>query len=180
MFGVLLGDSVVFFIGRHGINSNNFVARHVQKVMTPKRLAWAEKHFAKHGNLTVFAGRFMPGFRAVVFAMAGASRMSYFRFIIVNGFAALVSVPLWVILGHYLASWVPKEKLESKIHEYQHIILPILGGIALVVAIWLFIRWRRSKKLKAAALAAAEGIPATPDPAADKTPAQITESSAKQ
>lgn len=63
MIGVLVGDSMVFSIGRRGVNSQGFIARHLRKVMHSKRRARVEHHFAHHGNLTVFAGRFMPGFR---------------------------------------------------------------------------------------------------------------------
>ena len=93
MVGVLLGDSIVFSIGRRGIESNNFVARHLRKVMHSKRREKVEKHFARHGNLTVFAGRFAPGFRSIVFAFAGLSKMSYARFLLIDGIAAGISVP---------------------------------------------------------------------------------------
>lgn len=65
MVGVLAGDSIVFTIGRRGVHGNNFVARHLRKVLHSKRREKVERHFAKHGNLTVFAGRFMPGFRSI-------------------------------------------------------------------------------------------------------------------
>ena len=42
-----------------------------------------------HGNLTVFVGRFMPGARSIVFGMAGMSKMSYFRFLLIDGMAAV-------------------------------------------------------------------------------------------
>src|ERR1700690_2016034 len=37
LLGVLIGDTMVFNIGRHGIEANNIVARHLRKVMHTKR-----------------------------------------------------------------------------------------------------------------------------------------------
>jgi membrane protein DedA with SNARE-associated domain len=136
MVGVLAGDSIVFSIGRRGIDADNFVARHLRKVMHSKRRERVERHFAKHGNLTVFVGRFMPGARSIVFAFAGISRMSYLRFLLIDGMAALMSVPLFVFIGYYFA-----DKLNlvfAKIEQIKHILLPILivlaiGGIALYI-----------------------------------------------
>src|SRR5205814_5420902 len=96
---VLIGDSIVFSIGRHGIEGPGAVAKHIRKIMHSKRREKVERHFAKHGNLTVFAGRFMPGFRSIVFAFAGLSKMSYPRFLLIDGLAASVSVPVFIYLG---------------------------------------------------------------------------------
>ncbi|MCL2640614.1 MAG: DedA family protein [Phycisphaerales bacterium] len=105
MIGVLMGDSIVFYIGRRGVHGNNFVAKHIRKVlMNSKRREKVEHHFSKHGNLTVFCGRFMPGFRSLVFAFAGMSKMSYTRFLVIDGFAAAISVPVFVWLGYHFAS----------------------------------------------------------------------------
>src|SRR5271169_308637 len=44
MIGVLLGDSIIFSIGRRGLDSNNFVARHLRRVLHSKRREKVEKH----------------------------------------------------------------------------------------------------------------------------------------
>jgi membrane protein DedA with SNARE-associated domain len=141
MFGVLIGDSIVFSIGRRGIDGNNFVARHIRKVMNSKRREKVESHFARHGNLTVFCGRFMPGFRSLVFAFAGMSKMSYPRFLLIDGFAAAISVPLFVFIGYKFAPHI--KEVWIWLERIKHIALPV--GIALVVGLILiyFVRRRR-------------------------------------
>jgi membrane protein DedA with SNARE-associated domain len=143
LLGVLLGDSVVFNIGRHGIESNNLVARHLRKVMHSKRREKVERHFARHGNLTVLVGRFMPGFRSIVFAFAGLSKMSYFRFLLIDGLAAAVSVPAFILLGWHFADKI--YWLLAKIDQIKHWLLPpLLLGIAIALTVYLLRRRRQS------------------------------------
>ena len=136
MIGVLLGDSVVFSLGRRGLDADNIVARHLRKVMHSKRREQVAKHFVTHGNLTVFAGRFLPGFRGIIFAFAGMSRMSYARFLALDGLAAAISVPVFILLGHHFADRI--NDILHFIDHVKHIVLPmiavlIVGGIVLVM-----------------------------------------------
>jgi membrane protein DedA with SNARE-associated domain len=141
LLGVLLGDSIVFTIGRHGIDSNNIIARHLRKVMHSKRREKVERHFAKHGNLTVLVGRFMPGFRSIIFAFAGLSKMSYSRFLLIDGLAAAVSVPAFILLGWHFADEI--DWLISKIDQIKHWLLPlVLLGLAVFLTVY-FLRRRR-------------------------------------
>jgi membrane protein DedA with SNARE-associated domain len=149
MIGVLLGDSIVFSIGRRGIESNNFVARHLRKHLHSKRRERVERHFARHGNLTVFVGRFAPGFRSIVFAFAGMSKMSYARFLMIDGIAALISVPTFIWIGHHFADRF--KIVENFLHRTRHIIGPVF--IVLVIGLIVLYYVRRRRRL-------ALGIPA--------------------
>ena len=146
MIGVLVGDSIVFNIGRHGIEGNNFVARHLRKVLHSKRREKVERHFAKHGNLTVFAGRFMPGFRSLVFAFAGLSKMSYLRFLMIDGFAAAISVPVFVWLGWRFAKHI--EVVMIWIDRIKHILLPVIIVLVLGAIALYYVRRRRRPALE--------------------------------
>jgi len=146
MVGVMLGDSIVFNIGRKGVNGNHFAARHIRKVLHSKRREKVERHFARHGNLTVFVGRFMPGFRSIIFAFAGMSRMSYLRFLLIDGLAALISVPVFILLGYYFAdrfNW-----LMATIERFKEIIFPIVLVLALGAILLYMIRKRRNARLQ--------------------------------
>ncbi len=139
LVGVLIGDSIVFTIGRHGIEGDRFVARHLRKVMHTRRREKVERHFAKHGNMTVFVGRFMPGFRSIVFAFAGLSKMSYVRFLLIDGLAAFISVPVFIFLGYHFAGEFTG--LLFWIDRIKHILLPILIAVA-VLGIFFYLRRR--------------------------------------
>ncbi len=103
LIGVLGGDSALYWVGRNGIDSDNFVAHHLRKVMHSRRRAWVKLHFARHGNLTLFVGRFLPGARSVIFAMAGMSRMKYSKFLLIDAIAAGISAPAFILLGYFCA-----------------------------------------------------------------------------
>jgi membrane protein DedA with SNARE-associated domain len=141
MVGVLLGDSIVFSIGRQGIEGNNFVARHLRKVMHSKRREKIERHFARHGNLTVFAGRFMPGARSIVFAFAGMSKMTYSRFLLIDGMAAGISVPLFVWVGFHFAR--DFNNVLEYLERVKHIAIPV--GLVLIIGIGVLWYLRRKR-----------------------------------
>ncbi len=152
LIAMLAGDSILYFIGRRGIDSKNIIAGHVRKVLTPKRRAGIERHFARYGDATLFVGRFMPGIRAGVFAFCGIAGMSYIRFLIVDGLAGLISVPTLIWLGHWQAHHLHQFLL--KVAEFKHW---VYGGvaIALCIAVVIFLVHRRRQN----AISAAQGAP---------------------
>ena len=88
----------------------------------------------------------MPGVRAVTFFSAGAIGVPFWKFFLFDGLAALVSAPLWVVLGYRYGHTIVEEA-----HKWQN---GVLGAIALVaVAVWLW-RRRRAKVVASAAPAA--------------------------
>lgn len=109
--GILLGDSLIYGLGRRfGLNvtENRFLRRY----LTPERLARVESMFDRHGNRILIAARFMPGVRAVAFFSAGVMRVPYWKFLFYDGLAALLSAPVWVILGfrfgHVVVGWAQR------------------------------------------------------------------------
>ena len=138
--GMLVGDSILYFVGQRGIDADNFLARHIRKVLHSKRRARVEKYFRKHGNLTLFIGRFIPAVRALIFALCGISRMPYWRFLLVDGLAGLISVPTLIFLGYWQAArinWLFREVATVKHYIY------IVAAIGLVIAAVVFVIHRR-------------------------------------
>jgi len=140
MVGVLAGDTFVFHVGREGVRGQSFVARHVRKMLNSHRREKLERWFSRHGSLTVFCGRFMPGLRSAVFALAGMSGMKYWRFILIDGFAALISVPTFVLIGYYFASTI--NVLFEQLKHLKQVAMPVVFAV-LVVALMIY--WFRRK-----------------------------------
>ncbi len=77
--------------------------------------------------------------RTPIFMTAGISRkVSVLRFIVMDGLAALISVPVWVYLGDYGAS--NREWLMKTVHQLQHGLFALIG-IGAVILGWFW--WRK-------------------------------------
>lgn len=107
MAGVLLGDSILFFLGRKlGVR---ILEGRAQTLFPPAKVRRTRAYFRKYGEKIVFFARFVAGLRAVVFFMAGALKMRYQRFLFLDGIAAALSVPIWIGLGYGMGNYFGDE-----------------------------------------------------------------------
>ncbi len=139
--GVLIGDMTVFLVGRH-FGARALRLRWVAHLLTPRRYAQVQEKFERYGNRLMFVARFLPGLRTAVFLSAGMSqRVSFARFIALDGLAALISVPVWIGLGYYGAE--NREWLLAWIHRGQ-------GAVAIAAGVLVFsiggFFWRRASQ----------------------------------
>lgn len=141
MVGVLSGDTVLFLMGRrfgHHIVEHRFIRRLVK----PGRLLMAEELFAGHGVKILFAGRFLPGLRPMIFMAAGILRVRFSTFILVNGFAASISVPTLVLLGKFFGSNL--DAIKRDVRTASSIIAMTIAVVGLIaLGIYLHRRQRR-------------------------------------
>lgn len=142
ILGVLLGDSTMYWLGRiYGIKILRF--RPIRKLLTLKRLRMVREKFDKYGNRVLFIARFLPGLRAPIYMVSGITRrVSFVRFVLIDFFAAIISVPIWVYLGFFGASnlnW-----LHQQIQKGQLVIYILLA----IVALFVFWKWKRSNHKK--------------------------------
>lgn len=148
--GILAGDSLIFLAGRRlgsqvGRSPTGFLAR----VVTPEKRARVEGLFGLHGQKIVMIARFLPGVRAVTYFTAGSAGMPYWRFILWDGLAALLSAPFFVWLGFHFG-----DKLDYAIDRMKEGQLVVVGVIA-VVGLVAFLWRKRLAALRGAALKAA-------------------------
>ncbi|MFA9487510.1 MULTISPECIES: DedA family protein [unclassified Mannheimia] len=144
MLGVLIGDSTMYWLGRiYGEKILQFPL--IRKIATPERFAMVQERFETQGWKLLFMARFLPGLRAVVYLVSGITRkVSFVKFLLVDFFAAIISVPIWVYLGDYGASnlgW-----LKEQVSNGQHAIFAILG----IVILFFGWKWYKKKKAKSA------------------------------
>lgn len=144
--GVVGGDSIIFFAGRF-FGSRLRAAGWFRKIFSPAKQDRVEMLFEKHGSKGLFLGRFLPGLRAPIFFTAGSMKVSYLKFLCFDGFAALISVPFFVWLGHWL--WITFqddiEQLDRTLavtHTFSRWLAVAIGFLC--VGLWLWSR--RTKK----------------------------------
>lgn len=149
LLGVVIGDTILFFIGqRLGLTILKKNNKKKSKLFSEKRIRRSRAYFRKYGDKVVFFARFVAGIRAVAFFMAGAMHMKYRRFIFLDGLAALISVPIWIILGYYLGHFFGDEisdlllRLKEIKTVFTVVMLCIVGG----VVIRSLMQYRAAKK----------------------------------
>lgn len=142
MIGVLVGDSTMYWLGRiYGEKILKFPL--IRKIATPERFTQVQERFEKQGWKLLFVARFLPGLRAVVYLVSGITRkVTFTRFVLVDFFAAIISVPIWVYLGDFGARNL--DWLEAQIRKGQMAI----WGILIVVGLFIFWKWKKSRKNK--------------------------------
>ncbi|MBI5527159.1 MAG: DedA family protein [Deltaproteobacteria bacterium] len=134
MAGVLVGDSIIFMAGRH-FGPRVVTLWPFRKVLTPARLSKMEGYFRSYGNKIVFAGRFMAGIRAPLFMTAGISRHPYWRFLLFDALAAMISVPVWVLSANYFGEEI--DRLKHMLVRTQKALFII---VPLVIIVWVLYR----------------------------------------
>lgn len=151
--GILAGDYLLFRLGRrHGVRV--LASRRLQKLFTPERRQWVERHFASHDFLTIALARHASGLRLPVFAAAGAMGVRTRTFLLADGLSALVSVPIVFSLGYLFASQL--ETVHRRLREAE------LLGLALLLAFgvaWSVVRRRRGARVERVATDAGPGPP---------------------
>lgn len=138
--GILGGDFTLFYIGRR-YGKKAFTWPIFRRILTPKRIALAEEKVQSNAKFICFIARFLPGIRSVVFLTSGAMKVPIRTFFIQDGFAALISVPVWIELGRFAGNNLDKAlQIAKEFHIY------IFIGIA--VAILFYYLWKKYFKRK--------------------------------
>ena len=143
--GVLLGDVTMYAIGWHwGDRIRQW--RFFDRLVSAEREAGIRAAFARRGIWFVFAARFLWGIRVAVYLVAGMSRqITPARFLLADGLAVLLTVPVKVVLGFYGAhhrAW-----LEQALRTEERVIGFLAGSFLLLLTLWWLWRRRISRQL---------------------------------
>jgi len=143
MAGVLLGDSIAWTLGhRFGIPVTRRWPFRLK--LGPARLVAAREHMHRHRRYILFAARFMPGLRVVVFFTAGLLGVRYTYFLLLDGLAAMLSVPALVV-----SSWYFGAELDRVIRTARQAENALVVAIVVIVIYVLARAWLRRRKLRA-------------------------------
>ncbi len=141
MVGVLAGDGLLFFLGRK-LGDNAFNLPIIRKIMTEKRKKLAKEKVLNNSKFICFVARFLPGLRAPTYLTAGAMGVKPSTFILLDGFAALISVPVWIYVGWFIGDkWDESMAIIKKMH------MAIIIGIVILAVGYFFVkRYLNNKK----------------------------------
>ena len=140
---VVGADLMVFWLGRR-------YGHHVPKLplmrrfLTEKRLAKTERLLHEHGGKFMFAVRFLPGLRAPAIFTAGNFKLPYWKFLLYDGGAALLSVPLILGLAYYFAEHLEQVRVWIANGEKG-----VIGVIVLSVLGFITVKWWVNRRISA-------------------------------
>ncbi|MEA3492303.1 MAG: DedA family protein [Campylobacterota bacterium] len=101
-----------------------------------------ERFFQKHGEISTFNGRLIPGIRQYISLPAGLSRMSVWKFSLYTALGAGIWVVVLVGLGYFLGS------NEEMINEYLHTATLIALISVLFITIFYIVRAKRRREIE--------------------------------
>jgi membrane protein DedA with SNARE-associated domain len=144
--GVLSGDTMTFLSGRY-FGTRLLATRWMHRYLSPAKQERVEYYFERHGTAGLFIGRFLPGLRAPIFFSAGSMKVSFLKFICLDGLAALISVPFFVWLGHWLwdnfhADIEEFHKAMDRTQTYALLATLLMAVLLSAAALWL---WRHRR-----------------------------------
>ena len=144
--GAILGDNAGYTIGRVG--GYPLLQRILRLLhIGEEKLLYTRRYFEKHGDKTVFFGRFIAVLRAWAAFLAGANHMRRRTFFLWNAAGGIVWATAYGLLGFILGDNLP---LLGRILKYLGIFgFVVLGLIVVaVIAFWIFRRRRERAKLR--------------------------------
>ena len=110
-------------------------------LLKPETLDKLEAFFVRHGEISTFSGRLIPGIRQYISLPAGLSGMPVGRFALFTGLGAGIWVSVLTLLGYYVG------KNEDLLGQYLHnaTLIALLGVSGLVLFYWLYHRNKEAK-----------------------------------
>ncbi len=133
--GNMVGSWVTYAIGYYGrldlLEKNRLIH------LSPKKLAWVDRWFKRHGDATVFFARLLPLVRAFISLPAGVAKVPFWRF---TWLTLLGSLP-WV-LGFGLLGKAVGSEWEDWRHNFQFLDYLVVAAIVGLIA-YALVRRRR-------------------------------------
>ncbi len=125
LFAVLFADCVVFTLGR--VFGRKILAMpRFQKLFTEERLGRINGWVKKYGMYAVFIFRFTAGLRFPAHIILGMSRIHAWQFALVDGLAAMISIPTQILLIYHYGEPILQVFHDFKLWILEFIVLALL------------------------------------------------------
>ena len=133
--GALFNYYLAMFLGR------SFIVKYGRYFLfTPEKLEKMERFFQRHGAISMFVGRLLPGVRQYISLPAGISRMNVLVFSVFTVLGAGIWVSVLAVIGYLVGN--NEELLKRHLHLATAAL--VLFSVVVVGVYWLRLRRRRS------------------------------------
>ncbi len=137
-FAVFFSDFLIYCLGRFfGVKIFNWGP--VKKVITPDVRKKIETWTNKYGIFACGVFRFTPGVRFPGHLACGMGKLPLWKFVLVDGIAAAISVPTQILLLAHFGS-----EILGVFKQFKFFILIVL---AIVGCVYLYKKWKSSKEI---------------------------------
>jgi len=118
-----------------------FGRKFIGKIISHEKITKLDDFFNKHGSISTFTGRLIPGIRQYISFPAGLAKMDGVKFSIYT----LLGAGIWAIILTMLGYFVGQN--EVLIHSYLKEITITTVGIIVIIII-LYIKMKKNEKYK--------------------------------
>ena len=142
LFGVLIGASfnyiLALFLGRTSVD---FLIQKYGKLffISEKKLRKTDIYFKKHGEVTTFVGRLIPGIRQLISLPAGFARMNFSKFILFTALGAGIWNLILIYIGYFFGNNF------ELITKNLNIVILFLLVFSLIILLIYFL-WKKKNK----------------------------------
>ncbi len=145
LIGAFINYYLALYLGRPIIYkfADSRVGRFL--LLDSSKIKKAEDYFIKHGNISTFIGRLVPGIRQLISIPAGLSKMKMKPFVFYTCLGAFIWNSILAILG-YIA-----HGQQDVINEYSDELSYILLGLGILLVVYLVYQGLKKKKNKSVA-----------------------------
>ncbi len=141
--GAYTSDIIAYSIGRFA-GRQVMETKVIRRFVSEKKLFKVEEYFHNYGQKTLFFGRFIPfGVRNVLFISAGIARMRFYRFLIIDFLALILTSTILFSLGYFFGE--NYRIIEPYLDRYKYVVFTIFI-IAVILVISLKIKTFKEKK----------------------------------
>lgn len=135
-FAVLGSDTLIYFIGRKFGRKILYHPR-MQKMFSENMMRKVEEWTHKYGAYACGIFRFTPGLRFPGHLICGVMHFPVWKFLVIDGLAALISVPTQIyLLAHY------GEPILMKLRQFKIVFFSVIG----LLLVYFLIKKLREKR----------------------------------
>jgi len=140
ILGSLLGAFVNYFLAF--TLGRRFLLRYGKYFfISPETLEKIERFFKKHGHISTFTGRLIPGIRQLISIPAGLAKMNLLEFSVFTTLGAGIWALILTLLGYYIGE--NQELISKYLKEITAIVV-----VSLVIVIAFYYRYQKKRVKK--------------------------------